>query len=172
MGEEKLFGGIVGPAVCSCQGGLAEANAKGQLIKTWKLGKGLKINSRDFVNNSISHTNDMSTKKISILWRPGDWPMGCFLMQTLPQSSYLQGRGQCLYCAVEGVALAGCPEVIACGGGKVSIEAFEQGRQKAMAEGQRSISMPANIVPGSPASDVFTPPPPYSSPQSSPRPAG
>src|SRR5437764_1956509 len=132
MGEEKLFGGIVGPAVCSCQGGPAEANAKGQLIKTWKLGKGLKINSRDFVNSSISHTNDMSTKKISILWRPGDWAMGCFFMQTLPQSSYLQGRGQCLYCAVEGAALAGCPEVIACGGGKVSIEAFEQGRQKAM----------------------------------------
>ena len=179
MGEEKLFGGIVGPAVCPCQGGLAEANAKGQLIKTWKLGKGLKINSRDFVNNSISHTNDMSTKKISILWRPGDWAMGCFFMQTLPQSSYLQGRGQCLYCAVEGAALAGCPEVIACGGGKVSIEAFEQGRLKAMMEAQRPISMLANVVPGSPTSigsssagDIFTPPPPYSSPPGSPGPPG
>jgi hypothetical protein len=178
MGEEKLFGGIVGPAVCSCQGGLAEANAKGQLIKTWKLGKGLKITSRDFVGNSISHTNDMSTKKISILWRPGDWAMGCFFMQTLPQSSYLQGRGQCLHCAVEGAALAGCPEVIACGGGKVSIEAFEHERQKAVMEGQRPISTLAKVVPGSPTSivsspvaDILTPPPPYSSLQGSPRPA-
>jgi hypothetical protein len=178
MGEEKLFGGIVGPAACSCQGGLAEANAKGQLIKVWKLGKGLKISSREFVGNSISHTNNMSTKKISILWRPGDWAMGCFFMQTLPQSSYLQGRGQCLHCAVEGAALAGCPEVIACGGGKVSVEAFEHERQKAVMEGQRPISTPVNVVPGSPTSSlsspvtgVFTPPPPYSSPQGSPGPA-
>ena len=143
MGEEKLFGGIVGPAACSCQGGLAEANAKGQLIKNWKLGKGLKISSRDFINNSVSHRGDMSTKKISILWRPGDWAMGCFFMQTLPQSSYLQGRGQCLHCAVEGAALVGCPEVIACGGGKVSIDAFEEKRK----EYQRSVSMSADVLP-------------------------
>lgn len=49
--------------------------------------------------------------------------MGVFFMQTLPQSSYLQGRGECLHCAVENAALAGCAEVIACGGGRASAEA-------------------------------------------------
>jgi hypothetical protein len=166
MGEEKLFGGIVGPTTCLCRG-TADVITKGQLIKNWKLGNGLKIVSRDSIDNSIEHTKDMSTKKISILWRPGDWAMGCFLMQTLPQSSYMQGRGQCLYCAVESAALAGCPEVIACGGGKVSADTIELEKQKATVEAEQATSVPANLAPASPipipssppTKDVVTPPP-------------
>ena len=52
--EEKLFGGIVGPAVCKCQG-IADIEKKGSLTKRWKRGK-LKIDSYDYVGNSIQHT--------------------------------------------------------------------------------------------------------------------
>ncbi|KAJ9499427.1 hypothetical protein H2202_005010 [Exophiala xenobiotica] len=114
-GEEKLFGGIVGPAVCAC--GNTAVPAKGTLTAKMRLGAGLRINSEDTVGNSIKHTKRVKTDSIGVLWRPGDWAMGCFFMQILPQSSYLQGLGQCLYCAVEAAALFGCPEVIACGGG-------------------------------------------------------
>jgi hypothetical protein len=92
------------------------------------LGKGLDIETAEVVGNSIKHTQRMKTGNIHILWRPGDWAMGCFFMQILPQSSYLQGYDQCLYCAVEGAALAGCPEVIACGGGKVYTQAPQSER--------------------------------------------
>lgn len=120
-GKEKLFGGVLGPQVCACKG--KPDPAKGQVTKKWKLGKGLGIETAEVVGNTIKHTQRIKTGNIHILWRPGDWAMGCFFMQILPQSSYLQGRDQCLYCAVEGAALAGCPEVIVCGGGKVHTQA-------------------------------------------------
>ncbi len=97
--------------------GCSRDRNKAQLIKDGKYGEGLKIVNRTFVGNSIEHTKGLAREKISILWCSGDWAMGVFFMQTLPQSSYLQGRGECLHCAVENAALAGCAEVIACGGG-------------------------------------------------------
>lgn len=124
MGEEKLFGGVVGSVVCKCRGVANIAN--GDLTKKWRLGSAIKISSRDYVANSISHTQELSTKTVGILWRPGDWMMGLYFNSVLPQSSYIQGRGECLYCAVENAALTGCPEVIACGGGRVSWEALQE----------------------------------------------
>lgn len=123
-GEEKLFGGIVGPVICKCKG--IPDDKKGGLTKSWKLGPDLKIHSRDHVANSIAHTQQLSTKHVSVLWRPGDWLAGAFLMSVLPQSSYMQGKAECLHCAIETAALTGCAEVIACGGGRVSREALER----------------------------------------------
>ncbi|KIX06869.1 uncharacterized protein Z518_04845 [Rhinocladiella mackenziei CBS 650.93] len=137
-GQEKLFGGILGTM--------------------------LKISSRDIVGNSIEHTIGMSAGKVAILWRPGDWVLGCFLMQTLPQSSYLQGRAQCLYCAVECAALTGCPEVIACGSGRVTAETLaeevERDRQRQRQSGRLSNSVP---TPPPTTSTIGSPPvlPPY-----------
>lgn len=118
-GQEKHFGGMVGPVNCGC----SPDRNKAKLTKDGKYGEGLKIVNRTFVGNSIEHTKRLAREKVSILWCSGDWPMGVFFMQTLPQSSYLQGRGECLHCAVENAALAGCAEVIACGGGRVSAKA-------------------------------------------------
>jgi hypothetical protein len=122
-GKEKLFGGVLGPQVCACKG--KPDPAKGQVTKKWKLRKGLDIETAEVVGNSIKHTQRIKTGNIHILWRPGDWAMGCFFLQILPQSSYLQGRDQCVYCAVEGAALAGCPEVIFYGGGKLDTQASQ-----------------------------------------------
>ena len=118
-GEEKHFGGLVGPVNCGC----VADEIKGRLVQTNRYGNELKILNNSVVHNSIQHTKDLSKKCVSILWHTGDWPIGVLMMQILPHSSYLQGRGECLYCAVENAALAGCPEVIACGGGRVSEEA-------------------------------------------------
>lgn len=186
MGQEKLFGGVVGSAVCACRG-VPDFQLKGQLIKNWKLGKGIKITNQNHVGNSIEHSREMSTKRVSILWRPGDWAMGCFFMQTLPQSSYLQGKGECLYCAVENAALVGCPEVIACGGGRVSDEALKS-MPMAIQTLPEPIGAPHTPVPGdtkdylmrqamhdldpallSPVSSIMTPPPASSSPPASAR---
>jgi hypothetical protein len=122
-GEEKMFGGVVGPPVCSC-GGVPNIH-KGGLTKKWRLGPYINISSTNYIGNSIAHTRKHSTRQVAILWRPGDWIMGAFLMQILPQSSYLQGKAECLHCAVENAALYGCAEVIVCGGGTVSAEAPE-----------------------------------------------
>ena len=122
-GEEKMFGGVVGPPVCSC-GGVPNIHMGG-LTKKWRLGPYINISSTNYIGNSIAHTQKHSTRQVAILWRPGDWIMGAFLMQILPQSSYLQGKAECLHCAVENAALYGCAEVIVCGGGTVSAEALE-----------------------------------------------
>jgi len=151
-GSDKMFGGIVGAPICGCRG-VADIS-KSELTKKWKLGSVIEITSRDYVGNTIAHTQDLSTKKLAILWRPGDWIMGCFLAQILPQSSYLQGRGECLYCAVEKAALYGCAEVIACGGGRVSAEAL----QSEMPEIQplaESVTIPTSTSPDAVSTDLL-----------------
>jgi hypothetical protein len=122
-GEEKMFGGVVGRPVCSCDG--VPNIRKGELTKKWKLGPYINISRTEYVSNSIIHTQGHSTRQVAILWQPGDWMMGAFMMQILPQSSYLQGKAECLHCAVENAALYGCAEVIVCGGGTVSAEALK-----------------------------------------------
>lgn len=117
-GQEKHFGGMVGPLSCGCS---SDKN-KAKLTKDGKYGVELKIDSHRSVGNSIEHTKRLGREKVSILWCSGDWAKGVFFMQTLPQSSYLQGRGECLHCAVENAVSAGCAEVIACGGGRDSVK--------------------------------------------------
>jgi hypothetical protein len=51
--------------------------------------------------------------------------IGIFIIQILPQNSYLQGKAEYLYCAVENTAFYKYAEVIICGGGSVSAEALE-----------------------------------------------
>ena len=158
---------MIGPVHCGCS---IDAS-KSKLIERWKYGEELKLKSRDYVGNSIEHTKQMSTKQLSILWRTGDWPIGVFLMQTLPQSSYLQGQGECLHCAVENAALAGCPEVIACGGGQVSEEARNTKPATALAVMPVTPAIGTTATstwsPMTPQSSIGTPPPPYSSPSPS-----
>jgi hypothetical protein len=133
-GQEKHFGGMIGPITCGC----SPDRNKAKLIRDGKYGEGLKIDNRIFVGNSIEHTKRLAREKLQILWCSGDWTMGVFFMQTLPQSSYLQGRGECLHCAVENAALAGCAEVIACGGGRASAEARAASEEASSPDGPAS----------------------------------
>ena len=116
----------------------------------------------------------MSTKKISILcgvrgtgpWASSSCPCG-------RRARTCRARGECLYCAVESAALAGCPEVIACGGGRVSAEALEAHKRDVEVEKlhvRTTVTIPEPLakvaVPliSSPLSPPMSPPPPYGSP--------
>jgi hypothetical protein len=153
-GQEKHFGGMVGPVNCGC----SPDENKAKLTKEGKYGEGLKIANRTFVANSIEHTKQLGREKVSILWCSGDWAMGVFYMQTLPQSSYLQGRGECLHCAVENAALAGCAEVIACGGGRVSAEAraIPPAKSEGIQTAKSEVSDTAAKVPDPPKGPVVS----------------
>lgn len=66
------------------------------------------------IKGFLKHVQDVSAGQLKLLDHRGDWPTGVFLMLALAQSSYLQGKGMCIDCAVQNAALAGCPEVILC----------------------------------------------------------
>ena len=108
--RERHYGGLVGQPSCGCTPKGNEDLAKSWHICKTNLTKG---------TNIVRHPQEVYNNEIRLLDHRGDWPTGVFLMQALAQSSYLQGKGECVNCAVQNAALKGCLQVILCSNGAV-----------------------------------------------------
>ena len=104
----RHYGGIVGSVSCGC----TPSPANAEVAKTWRYNHRLTVPKLELPYHFLKHAQKVEEGEMSLLDCRGDWPTGVFLMQALAQSSYLQGKGECLSCAVRNAALAGCYQVI------------------------------------------------------------
>lgn len=108
--QSRHYGGVVGPTGCDC----AADAPKPDLSKSWKYNDKLTIPKTKKPWKYLWHASTISSGEMVVLDCRSDWPTGIFYMQALPQSSYVQGKEQCLKCAIRSAASVGCPQVIAC----------------------------------------------------------
>ena len=106
----RHYGGLIGPKTCDCASNTSNPN----LSTKWKYNDKLTIPKTKKPYRFLGHASAISSGEMIDLDYRGDWPTGVFYMQALPQSSYVQGKKQCLKCAIGSAAAAGCPQVIAC----------------------------------------------------------
>ena len=111
--KSRHYGAIVGPQSCDC----ASNSSTHDLSKTWKYNDKLTIPKARKPDKFLRHASTISSGEMVVLDYRGDWPTGVFYMQALPQSSYVQGKKQCLKCAIQAAAAVGCPQVITCNDG-------------------------------------------------------